>query len=103
MRFLVEAYLPTETGNVSVLDGTLMKKIQGAVQNLKPESVYFTVKEGQRTMLAVCNIPSEDQFPALLEPLWLDFKADIRVYPVMNTSDLEKSAPQLQKFTTGRK
>ncbi len=102
MRFLVEVQLPVETGNSSILDGSLMKKVQSDIQNIKPEATYFTVRNGQRTLYAVCNLSSEDQLVSALEPFWLDFRANINICPAMVPSDLEKAGPTLQKIAQSR-
>ena len=103
MRFLVEVKLPVETGNSAILDGTLRNKIQSAVQNLKPEAVYFTMRYGQRTMYAVFDLKSEDQMVSSFEPLWLDFNADINIFPAMTPADLEKAGPAFHKIVESRK
>jgi hypothetical protein len=37
---------------------------------VKPEAVYFAIKEGRQMMGALVNIPGEDMMAAMTEPLW---------------------------------
>ena len=43
--------------------------IEAWIDAVKPDAIYFTVKDGQRTIIAVVNIPSEDKMVATPEPL----------------------------------
>jgi len=77
MRCSIECWIPAGTGNCSIPDGTLPVKIKKYLETAKPEAMYFTVKDGQRTMFAIVNIPSGDKMVAMLEPLWLDGDASV--------------------------
>ena len=77
MRCIIECVIANENGNRSILDGTLPAKVQKYLEAVKPEAVYFTIKNGQRTMIAVVNIASEDKMVATNEPLWLDWNASV--------------------------
>lgn len=103
MRLLVEVKIPAESGNAAIMNGSLVSKIQTAVHNLKPEAIYFTVRNGQRTMYAVFDLKSEDQMVPCLEPFWLDFNAEVNAFPAMTPADLEKAGPTLQKYVEARK
>jgi hypothetical protein len=103
MRCIVECVFPADTGNRSILDGSLPSKIKKYVEAVKPEAVYFTVREGQRTMFAVVNIPTEDKMVAFHEPLWLDWEASVTVTPAMSLADLEKAGKDMEKLARERK
>jgi hypothetical protein len=77
-------------------------KIKKYVDAVKPEAVYFTVRDGQRTMFAVVNVPSEDKMVAMMEPLWLDWDADVTCTPAMSLADLEKSGKDFEKLAKER-
>ena len=49
MRFLVKVNIPVEAGNEAAKAGKLGTTIQSIVADLKPEAVYFTDDNGQRT------------------------------------------------------
>jgi hypothetical protein len=51
----------------------------------------------------VLNVPSEDKMPGLLEPLWLDLKADVYITPAMTLADFEKAGPDLERLAQARK
>jgi len=102
MRCIVECWIPAEEGNRSVLDGTLPVKIKNYIDAVKPEAVYFTIRDGQRTMLAVVNVPSEDKMVAMMEPLWLDWNASVVLTPVMTLADLQKTGKDMEKLAKER-
>jgi hypothetical protein len=102
MRCLIECWIPVEDGNSSILDGTLPAKIKNYLDAVKPEAVYFAVKDGQRTMLAFVNIPSEDKLVAMTEPLWLDWNASVSITPAMSLADLQKSGKDMEKLAKDR-
>gem|GEM_PF-59184 len=102
MRCIVECWIPAEEGNRSVLDGTLPAKIKNYIDAVKPEAVYFTIRDGQRTMLAVVNVPSEDKMVAMMEPLWLDWNASVVLTPVMTLADLQKTGKDMEKLAKER-
>jgi hypothetical protein len=103
MRCIVEGVIPAEAGNRSMMDGTLPGKMKKYLDAVKPEAVYFTVKDGQRTIFAVVNFPSEDKMVAFNEPLWLDWGASVTVTPAMTLADLEKAGKDMEKLAMERK
>jgi hypothetical protein len=102
MRFIIECWIPAENGNCSLLDGTMPVKIKKYLDTVKPEAVYFTIKDGQRTMIAVINIPSEDKMVAMMEPLWLDWGASVTCTLAMSLEDLEKAGRDMEKLAKER-
>ena len=102
MRFIIECWIPAEDGNRAILNGTLPVKIKNYLDAVKPEAVYFTVKDGQRTMIAVVDIPSEDKIVATTEPLWLDWNAYVTCTPAMSLADLQKAGQDMEKLAKER-
>lgn len=102
MRCIIECWIPAEDGNCSVLDGTMPAKIKNYLDAVKPEAVYFTVRDGQRTIILVVNIPSEDKMVAILEPLWLDWNASVTCTPAMSLADLQKSGKDMERLAKER-
>ena len=49
MRFLLKVNIPVESGNAAAKAGKLGATIQSILADLKPEAVYFTATNGQRT------------------------------------------------------
>ncbi len=102
MRFLLEVRIPLNEGNEGLLSGILLKQMNTYLVEVKPESIYFGVKDGQRTVFLVVNIDSPDMIPEILEPLWLDLKADVFITPVMNAEDFEKASLRIEKIVRKR-
>jgi len=91
MRFLVKVNIPVEAGNMAVKDGKLGTTIQSILADQKPEAVYFTDDNGQRTALVFLDMQDASQIPAIVEPWMLAFNASIEVHPVMVPEDLVKA------------
>ena len=72
--------------------------IEAWIDAVKPDAIYFTVKDGQRTIIAVVNIPSEDKMVATPEPLSLDGNCAVTFTPAMSPADLQKSGKERETF-----
>ena len=83
MRFLVKVSMPVEAGNAAVKAGTLGTTIQSILADLKPEAVYFTDDNGQRTAFVFLEMQDASQIPAIAEPWFLAFNAKVEFHPVM--------------------
>ena len=91
MRFLMTVTCPAEPFNTAVRKGTASEIISHALETIKPEAVYFTSLKGQRTALLIVNMNDTSAIPALAEPWFLSFNADVTFNPVMTVDDLRKS------------
>jgi len=91
MRVLIEAHMPNEPFNTCVKDGSAPGKINRILEEIRPEAAYFTEVEGKRTALLVCDLADASKIPALAEPWFLAFNADVRFRVCMNSDDLRKS------------
>ncbi len=97
MRFLVKARMDVETANALARAGKLGSTIQSIVEDLKPEAAYFVADEGQRTAILVINMEDASQIPAIAEPWFLAFNAEIEATPAMVAEDLEKAGPAIEQ------
>ena len=97
MRFLLKVNIPVETGNAAVKAGTLGTTIQSILADLKPEAVYFTDNDGQRTGYLFLDMQEASQIPAIAEPWFLAFDASIEMHPVMVPADLVKAESLIEK------
>jgi hypothetical protein len=70
MKFLIRAKIPTEAGNLMVADPNLLKNLEDYMNKVKPEAAYFFEADGNRVMAFIVAIQSNDQIPALAEPLF---------------------------------
>src|SRR6266545_6283081 len=83
MRFLLKVNIPVESGNAAAKAGKLGATIQSILADLKPETVYFTDDNGQRTGFIFLDMQDASQIPAIAEPWFLAFNASIDIHPVM--------------------
>jgi hypothetical protein len=97
MRFLLKVNIPVDAGNVAAKAGKLGEKIQQILEDLKPEAVYFTADSGQRTAFIFMDMQDASQVPAIAEPWFLAFDADVEIHPVMVLDDLMKAGPAIEQ------
>ena len=96
MRFLLKVNIPVETGNAAAKAGKLGTTIQSILADLKPEAVYFTDDNGQRTAFVFLQMEDASQIPAIAEPWFLAFNASIEIHPVMVPDDLAKAGRSIE-------
>ena len=75
MKFMITANFPIDVINDVVKSGNLGEIIQSILEEIKPESVYFAAKNGQRTSIMVVDVNDASQLPCIAEPLFLAFNA----------------------------
>ena len=102
MRMMLKVTVPVEKGNEAIADGSLPRKMQAILGDLKPEAAYFLPFDGKRTALIFLDLADSSQIPVAAEPFFMAFNAEIDFYPVMNAEDLGKGLPasleQLRKY-----
>jgi hypothetical protein len=91
MRFLVKITVPHEPFNTYVKDGSVEHKMGAILGETKPEAAYFTELNGKRAALLIVHIDETSQIPAIAEPWFLQFNADVEFHPVMLGDDLGKA------------
>jgi Domain of unknown function (DUF3303) len=97
MRFMMKVSLPVTKANATAKNGSLGKKIQSILAELKPEAAYFTDNEGQRAGFIFFEMQDSSQIPSVAEPWFLAFDAQVEIHPVMNPDELAKAAPDIKK------
>lgn len=90
MRVLMNVTIPHHTFNEAVLDGSAGTKINKIMEAIKPEAVYFTEMDGSRGCLMVVDMPDASNIPALAEPWFLTFEADVQFRIAMTPDDLKR-------------
>jgi hypothetical protein len=89
MRVLLNIRFPHQLFNAAVKDGTVGSKLSRLLEATKPEAAYFTEQNGQRSALLIIDLPDASKIPALAEPWFLTFQADVELHPVMTPEDLK--------------
>ncbi|MGI0044876.1 MAG: hypothetical protein ACRD47_14315 [Nitrososphaeraceae archaeon] len=97
MRVIVRAMIPTTTGNKVVKDPNFLKNLEDYIQKCNCEASYFTEVNGNRTLVFVLDLPSPDMIPAIAEPLFQQFDANVEIHPAMNLDDLKKAISRMQQ------
>ncbi|HEY1234615.1 MAG TPA: DUF3303 family protein [Candidatus Binatia bacterium] len=70
--------------------------IQSILADLKPEAVYFTDNNGQRSGFIFLEMQDASQIPAIAEPWLLAFSASVEIRPVMTPDDLAKAGSAIE-------
>jgi hypothetical protein len=91
MRILMNVKFPHGPFNKAVRDGSAGEKMKRILDAAKPESVYFTDQDGRRSAVVVVNLPDASKIPALAEPWFLTFEAEVEFRIVMTPADLQKA------------
>jgi hypothetical protein len=91
MRMLVHVKIPHKKFNEAVKDGSAGEKIKKILAEAKPEAVYFTEYGGQRGAIMVLDVADPSKVPALAEPWFLSFKADVEFHVAMTPEELGKA------------
>lgn len=95
MRIIVRATIPVTTGNKVVKDPNFLRNIEDYIKKFNCEASYFTEVNGNRTMVFVLDLPSSDMIPAIAEPLFQGFDANVEIHPAMNLDDLKKAISRI--------
>jgi hypothetical protein len=91
MRMLMHVKLPHEEFNAAVRDGTVERKMTRILEAAKPEAVYFTEYGGHRGAIMIVNVEDPSAIPALSEPWFIGFNADVEFHVVMGPEDLARA------------
>lgn len=91
MRMLVHAKFPHELFNAAVRNGSAGKTIERILAEAKPEAVYFTEYDGRRGAIMIVDVADPSKVPALAEPWFLSFNADVTFHIVMSPEELGRA------------
>lgn len=91
MKILQLVTIPHEAFNAAVQDGTAGEKINRIVETINPETIYFTEYNGKRGVVLVVDLPDPSKIPALAEPWFLTFNADVHFQVAMTPVDLKNA------------
>jgi len=91
MRMLMSVFPTVEKFNALVRQGTAGSTMNKILEAIKPEAVYFTEQDGRRSALLVVDVADPSKVPALAEPWFLAFDAEVRFRIVMTPQDLQRA------------
>ncbi len=91
MRMLVNVIFPIEPFNSMVKNGTAGEVIGKVLEEIKPESIYFTEIDGHRSAVMVVDLPDASAVPSIAEPWFLNFEANCEFRIAMTPEDLMKA------------
>ncbi len=91
MRILLNVKIPHQQFNNAVRDGSAESKLNAILEASKPEAVYFTEQNGHRSAILIVDLPEPSKIPALAEPWFLAFEADVELHTVMTPDDLKRA------------
>ena len=91
MRILMHLEFPLEPFNTAVRDGSVGQKMQRILEAIKPEAAYFYENHGKRGGTLVVNLNDASGIPALAEPWFLTFNAQIEFNVAMTPEDLGRA------------
>ena len=91
MKILLNISIPHAPFNAAVRDGTAGAKLNRILEAIKPEAAYFTEQNSGRGAILIVDLPDPSKIPALAEPWFLTFQADVQFRVVMTPDDLRKA------------
>lgn len=87
--------MPVGPANQAIKDRRLGGVMERAAERWKPEAMYFTTFDGQRTAFMIFDMPDPSDIPPFAEPFFMELDAEVQLAPVMNPSDLERGLSQI--------
>ena len=91
MRILMNVRFPHEPFNTLVREGKSGDIIKKILDELKPESIFFTEQSGTRVAVAIVDINDPSQIPSFSETFYWNFNADCEFRIAMSPEDLGKA------------
>ncbi|OZG69756.1 panthothenate synthetase [Hahella sp. CCB-MM4] len=91
MRMLMKVQFPLEPFNSAVRDGSAGQKIRSILEANQPESVYFVEEDGHRGGILIVEVNDPSDIPALAEPWFLTFNANVQFRIAMTPEDLGRA------------
>ena len=96
MKFMTRVTIPNEAGNALCSDKEMNAKMESVMSDVRPETVYFGVENGQRTIYCIVNVDAGHELPRIAEPFWLALKANVEFIPVMNQEEFKKAQVHIE-------
>jgi len=74
-----------------VRSGKVGELIGRVIDDIKPESIYFSEQDGHRGAVMIVDVPEPSAIPAIAEPWFLNFEANCEFRIAMTPEDLMKA------------
>jgi len=97
MKFIVRATIPNESGNSMLKSPEFSKTMENVMGDVRPETVYFGIENGKRTIFLVVNVKEGSDLPSIAEPLWMSLKANVEFIPVMDQGEFAKAQSHIDR------
>ncbi|CAM3602071.1 hypothetical protein FSS13T_21210 [Flavobacterium saliperosum S13] len=91
MKMLVTIILPIEPFNSMVRNGKAGDILMRVMEDIKPESIYFTDIEGCRAAIMIVEVTDPSSIPSIAEPWFLNFEASCEFKMLMAPEDIMKA------------
>jgi hypothetical protein len=91
MRMLMHVIPAVEKFNEAIRKGSAGTTMNKILETIKPEATYFTEASGRRSVLMIVDLADPSKIPALAEPWYLAFNAEVRFQVVMMPQDLQRA------------
>ena len=88
---LINVIFPIEPFNSMVRNGTAGETIGRVIDDIKPESIYFSEQDGNRGAVMIVEISDASTIPAICEPWFLNFEAHCEIRIAMTPDDLMRA------------
>jgi hypothetical protein len=91
MKMLLRVTMPNDQFNSMIKKGTIGNTLEKILGDLKPEAAYFTLEDGERSVLLVVNINKPNEYVRYAEPFFLEFNARIKYEIAMKPEELKSA------------
>ena len=91
MKMLVNVTCPVEPFNSMVRNGTAGETMVRIIESTRPETIYFTEFDGNRSVVMIVEVASASAVPTIAEPWYLNFEAECEFKIAMSPDDLMKA------------
>jgi hypothetical protein len=91
MKMLLRITMPNEPFNSMIKKGTIGNILDKIMSDLKPEAAYFTLDDGERSVLLVVNINKPGDYVKYAEPFFLEFDASVKYEIAMSPEELKSA------------
>jgi hypothetical protein len=88
MRLMLRISLPPEPFNTLAREGVVGQKIGRIIEETGPESFYFTGNKYGRGAVAVFDLQDSSGLPAVVEPWFLTFNAEVEYDSALTPQEL---------------